>query len=52
MLYKELIQYEAIESVVQLRDSTDKDKAKTLVSTYVISEEMSERITKLIIPQT
>jgi len=51
MLYKELIQYEAIESVVQLRDSTDKDKAKTFVSTYVISEEMSERITKLMIPQ-
>jgi succinate dehydrogenase flavin-adding protein (antitoxin of CptAB toxin-antitoxin module) len=51
MLYNELIQYEAIESLIQLRDASDRDKAKNLVSTYVISEEMSERITRIIIPQ-
>ena len=51
MLYKDLIQYEPIESLVQLKDASDTQRAKNLVSTYVISEEMSDRIANVIIPQ-
>ena len=51
MFYKDLIQYEPIESLVQLRDASDAQRAKNLVSTYVISAEMSDRISNVIIPQ-
>lgn len=51
MLYKDLIQYEPIESLVQLKDASDIQRAKILVSTYVISAEMSDRIANVIIPQ-
>ncbi|MCZ8259129.1 MAG: DUF6079 family protein [Beijerinckiaceae bacterium] len=51
MHYGELIQFEPIESVIQLLDADRPDEAKKLVSTYVISNDMAERITKLIIPQ-
>jgi hypothetical protein len=51
MFYKDLIQYEPIESLVQLKDASNTQKAANLVSTYVISEEMSDRISNLIIPQ-
>ena len=51
MLYKDLIQYEPIESLVQLKDASDTQRAKNLVSTYVISAEMSDRIANVIIPQ-
>ncbi|MDD3535030.1 MAG: DUF6079 family protein [Candidatus Cloacimonetes bacterium] len=51
MFYKDLIQYEPIESLVQLKDAAITQKAANLVSTYVISEEMAERISNLIITQ-
>lgn len=51
MFYKDLIQYEPIESLVQLKDASDAQRAKNLVSTYVISAEMSDRISNVIIPQ-
>ena len=51
MFYKDLIQYEPIESLVQLKDASDNQRAKNLVSTYVISAEMSDRIANVIIPQ-
>ncbi|MCB5228480.1 MAG: DUF6079 family protein [Candidatus Cloacimonetes bacterium] len=51
MFYKDLIQYEPIESLVQLKDAAVTQKAANLVSTYVISEEMSDRISNLIVPQ-
>ena len=51
MLYKELIQYEPIESLVQLKDAAITQRAINLVSTYVISAEMSDRIADVIIPQ-
>lgn len=49
--YGDLIQFEPIESVIQLLDADRPDEAKKLVSTYVISDDMAERISKLIIPQ-
>jgi hypothetical protein len=51
MKYGDLIQFEPIESVVQLRDADEADVARQLVQTYVISEEMSERLINLVIPQ-
>ena len=51
MRYGELIQFEPIESVIQLLDANRPDEAKKLVSTYVISDDMAERISKFIIPQ-
>ena len=51
MKYRDLIQFDPIESVVQLRDADKSSTAKNLVHTYVISEEMAERLTQLVIPQ-
>ena len=51
MKYSDLFQFEAIESVVQLRDAGKETNAQQLVRTYVISEQMSERLTTLVLPQ-
>ncbi len=51
MKYRDLIQFEPIESVVQLRDADETASARHLVGTYVISEEMAEKLTGLVIPQ-
>lgn len=51
MKYKELIQFNPIESVIQLRDADKKSIAHQLVQTYVISDEMAERMIRLVIPQ-
>lgn len=51
MKYGDLIQSNSIESVVQLRDADKSSAAHTLVNTYVISEEMAERLIQLVISQ-
>ena len=51
MRYSDLIQFEPIESVIQLLDANRPDEAKKLVATYVISDDMAERIAKQMIPQ-
>ena len=51
MRYKDLIQFEPIESVIQLLDANRPAEAQKLVSTYVISDEMAERIAGSMIPQ-
>src|SRR5471030_1825926 len=51
MRYGDLIQFEPIESVIQLLDANRPEEAKKLVGTYVISDEMADRIAKLIVPQ-
>lgn len=51
MKYGDLIQFEQIESVIQLLDAGHPDEAKKLVATYVISDDMAERISKLMVPQ-
>jgi len=51
MRYGDLIQFEPIESVVQLRDAIDATAARQLVETYVISKEMAEKLVGLVIPQ-
>ncbi|MBW2068238.1 MAG: ATP-binding protein [Deltaproteobacteria bacterium] len=51
MKYGDLIQFEPIETVVQLRDADEIARARALVSTYVISDEMAEKLIGLVIPQ-
>ncbi len=51
MRYEELIQFDPIETVVQLRDADEAEAARHLVSTYVISDEMAEKFTALVFPQ-
>ena len=51
MKYGDLIQFDPIESVIQLRDADKSQAAKNLVKTYVISDQMADRLTKLVVPQ-
>jgi len=51
MRHSDLIQFEPIESVIQLLDANRPAEAKKLVATYVISDDMAERIAKHMIPQ-
>ncbi|MGI9859879.1 DUF6079 family protein [Moorella naiadis] len=51
MQYRDLIQFEPIESVVQLRDADETAAARQLIQTYVISVEMADKLINLVIPQ-
>jgi len=42
--YRDLISFEPIESVIQLREADDKDRAISLLKTYVISEHMADKL--------
>jgi hypothetical protein len=50
MKYGDLIQFDPIETVVQLRDADKSATARQLVATYVISDEMAERLIKIAVP--
>jgi predicted ATPase len=51
MKYADLIQFDPIESVIQLQDADASDKARNIVESFVISDEMTEKITSIAIPQ-
>ncbi len=51
MRYRDLVQFEAIESIIQLRDADKQEAAQHLVETYVISDRMAEQLNDLVIPQ-
>ena len=51
MKYGDLIRFEPIDSVVQLRNADEAATARELVETYVISDEMAEKLVELVIPQ-
>ena len=50
MKYRDLIHFQPIESVVQLRNADRAEDARRLVETYVVSDEMAERLANLAIP--
>ena len=50
MKYRDLLQFDPIETVIQLRDADKAKAAKQLVNTYVISEEMAEKLISIVIP--
>ncbi len=51
MYYRDLVQFDPIEDVIQLREADRKDTAQHLVLTYVISDRMAERLTNVVLPQ-
>ncbi|KAA3656019.1 MAG: ATP-binding protein, partial [Chloroflexi bacterium] len=51
MRYRDLIQFDPIESVIQLREADDKQEARHLVQTYVISDRMADLFVNLVFPQ-
>jgi len=51
MKYRDLIQFDPIESIVQLREADDERQARDLIRTYVISNRMADQLVRLVIPQ-
>ncbi|GAA6620821.1 hypothetical protein NUACC26_066390 [Scytonema sp. NUACC26] len=50
MKYGDLIQFEPIETVIQLQNASALAEAEQLVSTYVISDEMAEKLLGVVFP--
>lgn len=50
MKYGDLIQFDSIESIVQLRSANNTETAAQLVGSYVISKQMAERLVDVVIP--
>ncbi len=51
MKYKDLIKFEPIESVIELRAADKTTAAEKLVRSYVVSDQMAEKLTSLVLPQ-
>ena len=51
MKYQELIQFESLDTVIQLLDANRAAPREKLVSSYILSTEMADRINSIIIPQ-
>jgi hypothetical protein len=51
MRYRNLVQFEPIESVIQLRAADDKSEAAHLVQTYVVSNRMADQLANVVFPQ-
>lgn len=51
MRYADLIQFDPIETVVQLREADRVTNARRLVETFVISDRMAEQLADLVFPQ-
>lgn len=51
MKYRDLIQFDPIESVIVLRSADDRNKAEDLVRSYVMSDSMAELVNAKIISQ-
>lgn len=51
MKYADLVRFEPIESVIELRAADAAEEARRLVETFVISEHLAEQLEKLVFPQ-
>jgi len=51
MRYEELITFQPIESIIQLRDAKKDASARRHVESYVISQEMTQRLSEVVMPQ-
>src|SRR5579884_3698590 len=51
MRYRDLVQFEPITDVVQLRWADEATEARRLVETFVISDRMAEQLASVVIPQ-
>ena len=50
MKYRDLIQFEPVEDIIALKHADQRDKAVELVKTFVISNDMAEKVEAVIIP--
>lgn len=51
MRYRDLVQFEPIETIIQLREADQAAVARKLVQTYVISNRMADQLVNIVIPQ-
>ncbi len=51
MLYRDVVQFDPIESVIQLRAADDKQAAAQLVQSYVVSDRMADQLANIVFPQ-
>ena len=51
MRYRDLVQFEPIETVIQLQEADQAAAARKLVQTYVISNRMADQLINIVIPQ-
>ena len=51
MKYADLVRFDPIETVVQISDADEAAAARRLVGSYVISDEMADRLSTLVFPQ-
>src|SRR5690606_15283283 len=51
MKYSELIHFEPIDDIIQLRLADEESVARQLVETYVISDRLADQLSSLVIPQ-
>ncbi len=49
--YRDLISFDAIESVVQLLDANVLDKAERLVRSFAVSDRMADQLANIVVPQ-
>jgi hypothetical protein len=49
--YRDLISFDPIESVVQLREADARDKAERLVRSFVVSDRMADQLANIVVPQ-
>lgn len=50
MLYRDLVQFESLESIIQLLTADQKTTAGHLVETYVVSDRMADLLLNLVLP--
>ncbi len=51
MLYRELVQFEPLDTIIQLREAAEIGEARRLVKTYAFSDRMVEQLAGLVFPQ-
>src|SRR5689334_3161292 len=51
MRYRELVEFEPIETIIQLREADEAGQARHLVETYVISDRMADQLVNVVLPQ-
>jgi Family of unknown function (DUF6079) len=51
MRFRDLVEFDPIDSVIQLRMANEKDAAARLVKTYVISQRMADQLANIVVPQ-
>ncbi len=51
MRYRDLVQFDPLESVIQLREANQRPEAARRVKTYVVSDRMADQLINLVIPQ-